>query len=62
MNMRNGNRGSMGTRLAGGALPLALALVLGGCSLLGGGPKEAATIYAPDPRIQADPSWPQVGW
>jgi len=62
MNMRNGNRGSMGARLAGGAVPLALTLVLGGCSLLGGGPKEAATIYAPDPRVQADPSWPQVGW
>jgi cholesterol transport system auxiliary component len=62
MNTRDGNRGSVGARLADGALPLALALVLGGCSLLGGGSKEAATIYAPDPRVQADPSWPQVGW
>lgn len=62
MNMRNGNRGSVGARVAGGALPLVLALVLGGCGLLGGGSKDAATIFAPDPRIPADPSWPQVGW
>ena len=62
MNMRNGNHGSVGARLAGDALVLTLALLLGGCSLLGGDPKEAATIYAPDPRVQADPSWPQVGW
>ena len=62
MNMRNGNRGSVGVRLADGMLALALSLLLGGCGLLGGGSKDAATIYAPDPRVQADPSWPQVGW
>ena len=62
MNMRNGNRGSVGVRLADGMQALALSLLLGGCGLLGGGSKDAATIYAPDPRIQADPSWPQVGW
>ena len=38
-----------------------LLVPLAGCgSLLG--PKEAATIYAPVPASQADPSWPKVGW
>ncbi|MCY7355655.1 MAG: ABC-type transport auxiliary lipoprotein family protein [Lysobacter sp.] len=36
------------------------ALLLGGCSLLG--KKQAATIYAPDARVQADPAWPSVKW
>lgn len=38
-------------------------LSLGACSILGGGSeRDRANIYAPDPRIQADPSWPSVGW
>ncbi len=37
-------------------------LVLGGCSLLLGGSREPPTIYAPDPRVQADPAWPRAGW
>src|SRR3546814_9612452 len=43
---------------------LAVACVLlAGCSLLGGGgTRERGTIYAPDPRIDADPSWPTVPW
>jgi cholesterol transport system auxiliary component len=41
------------------ALPLLLAL--GGCSILGK-QKEPTTLYAPDPRVQADPSWPDVDW
>lgn len=41
------------------ALPLLF--VLGGCSILGK-QKEPATLYAPDPRVQADPSWPDVDW
>ena len=42
---------------------LAATLLASGCSLLGGGGKnDAATIYAPDPRVQADPSWPRVDW
>src|SRR3546814_17592718 len=43
---------------------LAVACVLlAGCSLLGGGgTRERGTIYAPDPRIYADPSWPTVPW
>ena len=45
---------------------LALAMVLmpallAGCSLVGGS-KEAPTIFAPDPRVAADPAWPQVRW
>lgn len=44
------------------ALSLGAALALGGCSLLGGGEREAVTLFAPDPRVQADPSWPQVDW
>ncbi len=38
--------------------------LLGGCaSLLGGsGDRERATIYAPDPRVPADPAWPQADW
>ena len=42
------------------ALPLLLALA--GCSILGGKQKEPTTLYAPDPRVQADPSWPSVDW
>ena len=36
--------------------------LLAGCSLLGGGERERITIYSPDPRVQADPAWPSVGW
>jgi len=44
-------------------LPLLFAATLAGCSLLGGGsPKDRATIFAPDPRIAADPAWPSVQW
>lgn len=49
-----------GTRLS---LALAFACVLlGGCSLLGGGTRESTAIYAPDPRITLDPSLPSVPW
>ncbi|MDN5780583.1 MAG: ABC-type transport auxiliary lipoprotein family protein [Luteimonas sp.] len=40
----------------------AACVLLGGCSLLGGGTREQTTIYAPDPRISPDPSWPAVQW
>lgn len=40
---------------------LVASLLLGGCSIVGGA-REPATIYAPDPRVSADPSWPQVTW
>jgi cholesterol transport system auxiliary component len=39
-----------------------LMATLGGCALLGGGGRTAATVYAPDPRVPADPSWPAVRW
>lgn len=42
------------------ALPLLLGL--GGCSILGGKQKEPTTLFAPDPRVQADPTWPSVDW
>jgi cholesterol transport system auxiliary component len=35
---------------------------LAGCSILGGNQREPTTLYAPDPRVQADPSWPSVDW
>ena len=38
-----------------------LAMMAGGCSLLGG-KKEPATIYAPVPQLATDPAWPSVGW
>ncbi|MGH8077482.1 MAG: ABC-type transport auxiliary lipoprotein family protein [Lysobacter sp.] len=41
---------------------LAAVLMLAGCSILGGKPKEPTTVYAPDPRVQPDPSWPTVQW
>lgn len=42
---------------------LLLPLLTGCASLLGGsGDRERATIYAPDPRVQADPAWPQADW
>lgn len=40
---------------------LAVCAALAGCGVLGG-TKDAATIYAPDPRVQADPAWPTVDW
>ena len=60
----------LGTRNPGSAKALACAalvslasLLLGGCSILGGGSeRDRASIYAPDPRIQADPAWPSVTW
>ncbi|WP_425603378.1 ABC-type transport auxiliary lipoprotein family protein [Luteimonas endophytica] len=49
--------------LARTALAAALAVSVAGCGLLGGaGDHERATIYAPDVRIEPDPSWPRVDW
>ncbi|HXH00781.1 MAG TPA: ABC-type transport auxiliary lipoprotein family protein [Xanthomonadaceae bacterium] len=39
---------------------VAAIMVLGGCGILP--KKEPVTIYAPEPVLRADPSWPQVGW
>ncbi|GAB2493456.1 ABC-type transport auxiliary lipoprotein family protein [Pseudoxanthomonas sangjuensis] len=51
-------------RIAFRAVVLAFATGLSGCSILGSGPREGGgtTIYAPDVRVAADPSWPQVDW
>jgi len=58
-----GECGSM-RRLIANLAALAFACAfLGGCALLGGGgERERATVYAPDPRVQADPSWPTADW
>jgi cholesterol transport system auxiliary component len=38
-------------------------LLLSACSILGGpDPRHSAARYAPDPRIQPDPAWPQADW
>ncbi len=44
------------------AVALALAvLATVSCSILGG-ERESVTIYAPDPQVAADPSWPHATW
>lgn len=47
------------------AVALALGIPLAGCSSLlggGGGDRDRSTIYAPDPRVEADPAWPHAEW
>ncbi|MGH8082005.1 MAG: ABC-type transport auxiliary lipoprotein family protein [Lysobacter sp.] len=45
------------------AAGLAVALTLSGCSsILGEKPKTPTVQYAPDPRVPADPSWPNANW
>jgi len=49
-------------RLVGKSLAATLALVMvAGCSSILGS-KTPSTIYAPEPRVAADPSWPGVTW
>jgi cholesterol transport system auxiliary component len=43
------------------ALGAALVASLAACAMLGGS-REPVTIYSPDPRIPADPSWPDAAW
>jgi len=50
-------RGTAAARLA----TLVAVALLAGCSILGDS-RQAATIYAPDPRIAPDPAWPVVSW
>lgn len=40
---------------------LLLAATTAGCAIVGGS-KAEITVYAPDPRITADPAWPTVHW
>jgi cholesterol transport system auxiliary component len=47
------------------AVALAFGALLAGCSSLlggGGGDRDRSTIYAPDPRVEANPAWPQADW
>ncbi|MBT2779786.1 ABC-type transport auxiliary lipoprotein family protein, partial [Lysobacter sp. ISL-54] len=45
------------------AAGLAALLTLSGCSsILGEKPKTPTVQYAPDPRVQADPAWPDANW
>ncbi len=64
--IRNGQSGiGVALRLRGLVRLAVMALLvsaLGGCALLGGGERTAATVYAPDPRVPADPAWPAVRW
>lgn len=53
--------GGWGLGRAVGATLVACAL-LSGCSILGGGERTPTALYAPDPRVVADPSWPTVDW
>lgn len=56
---------AVGGRPPLGALAAALlaCTLLAGCStMLGGGERTPVTLYAPDPRVTADPAWPTVDW
>ena len=44
------------------ALATGMLLALAGCSILSDKPRSTSTIYAPEPTVQADPSWPKVDW
>lgn len=41
--------------------PCALALLASACSILGG-ERSPATVYAPEPALQADTTWPRADW
>ena len=43
-------------------LAVAASLALAGCSVLGSKQSDPTTIYAPQPQIAIDPSWPTVAW
>ena len=49
------------TRLRPLAAAVAL-LALAGCSILGNEQRDPVTIYAPQPQVVVDPSWPTVAW
>jgi len=44
------------------ALTIVGLLALAGCSILGSEQRDPVTIYAPQPQVVSDPSWPTVGW
>lgn len=44
-------------------LPFAAALLVAGCTVLGGGKqRDPLTIFAPQVQVVPDPSWPEVQW
>lgn len=43
-------------------LPVAAAVLLAGCSILGGKQRDPVTIYSPQVNVTPDPAWPQVDW
>lgn len=53
---------STSLRTARSALAIGLMLMLAGCSILSDKPKSTSTIYAPEPKVQADAGWPKVDW
>ncbi|WP_396617636.1 ABC-type transport auxiliary lipoprotein family protein [Lysobacter soli] len=44
------------------ALASGLLLGLAGCSILSDKPRDPTTIFAPEPAVKADASWPKVDW
>jgi cholesterol transport system auxiliary component len=58
---RIGNRESGSVKSVARLAMVVAGALLAGCSILGGS-REAATIYAPDPRIAPDPAWPSASW
>lgn len=49
-------------RLARHGLAALAVLVLTACAVLNGGSRDDAVIYAPDPRVPMEPTWPSVQW
>lgn len=49
-------------RVARIVLTLLACLLISACSLLGKNTRDRFTIYDIDPRVAADPAWPQVDW
>jgi len=49
-------------RLTRIALLVFACLLISACSLLGKGTRDPFTIYDIDPRVAAEPAWPQVDW
>ena len=49
-------------RIARCAQAAGLMLLLAGCSILSDKPKSSSTIFAPEPKVQTDASWPKVDW
>lgn len=53
------NKTGAGVGMARLVAAMLAAVALAGCSFIGGS-KQPSTIYAPMPRVQADPAWPAL--